>query len=356
MQVRPFEIADIPPVVQLRRKCFKSSGQPTQRLAEARFRKVLFENPWYRKDMSSLVAVDETEAVVGFLGVVPRPMTYRGQPVWMAVPTQLMADPEGHTLAGVTLLQTFMNGPQDFSVTDLAGDQTRRIRTALGDTLASLYSLYWIRPLKPAQFARQSWRLQGLAKFAFRSIGKVADHYLARQSMSHFHLPRPDCHSVDIGSERLCALHDMYLRRHVLAPAYTQADLDWIISDLRTERPSNEMLRIREVLDESGHSLGWYLYCVKSAGAAQVLQFGGNPDEIGRVLAALFHDAYSDGAVHVTGRVQPEHLPQLSHASIHFSRAGPWVVVASRRSELRDEFLEGRAWLTRLEGEWWMNF
>ena len=83
------------------------------------------------------------------------------QPVWMAVPTQLMADPEDHTLAGVTLLQTFMNGPQDFSVTDLAGDQTRRIRTALGDTLASLYSLYWIRPLKPFIIRRKSMDCAG---------------------------------------------------------------------------------------------------------------------------------------------------------------------------------------------------
>ncbi len=157
MQIRPFEIADIPSVVRLRAKCFGGAGQTTQQRAEARFRKVSFENPWYREDIPSLVAADETGSIIGFLGIVPRPMTFQGDTVWMAVTTQLMADPGARGMIGRDLLMSLESCAQDFTFADLANDGSRTILEMLGSTVAQLYSLYWTRPLRLARFALQRW-------------------------------------------------------------------------------------------------------------------------------------------------------------------------------------------------------
>lgn len=356
MQIRPFELADIPPVIQLRRKCFGSSSQTTQQLAEARFRKVLFENPWFREDIPSLVAVNDEGAIIGFLGVVPRPMTYRGEPVLMAVKTQIMADPDAGEMAGVALLQSFFSGPQDISLGDLANDDSSRICCALGARLAGLHCLYWTRPLRLAQFASKKLRLRGFPKSIFRVIGAMAAPYLQRQRNNPFHIAKPDCDSRDIDAERLCALYGMFLRRYEIQAVYTEADLDWLLRDIAEQLPIDTTLRVKEIADSSGRPLGWYLYCFQKGGAAEILQIGGRENAIEMVIASAIYHAYLDGAAYITGRVQPEYLSQLSHPSIHFSRRGPWVTVGSRCDEISGAILEGKAWLTRLEGEWWMNF
>src|SRR5690606_2440400 len=90
--VRSLVPDDIPEVARLRQKCFRQSSQADTQAVESRLHQILLGHPWQHADLPSLVARDETSGeVVGFLGVVPRPMRLQGKTVWMSVHTQLMA-------------------------------------------------------------------------------------------------------------------------------------------------------------------------------------------------------------------------------------------------------------------------
>lgn len=340
----------------LRQRCFANSSQENQHDIEARFKKVLFDNPWYREDISSLVAEDEKGSIIGFLGVVPRPMKFKSETVWMAVPTQLMACPDAGKMVGIKLFKQFLDGPQNLSLADLSNSNSVKLWSMKNETVAKLYSFYWTRPLRPTSFIRQSLNLASISKYVLRLSEKTADYYLQSKPQSSYFVANTDHRSVDINAERLCALYQKFTRRHTLAPRYSETDLGWLISDIEAELPADTILRLREVTDAEEREIGWYLYCVKRGGAAQVIQLGGSPQKMSHVLKTLWHDAYEDDAISVSGRVQPEYLAMLDDPAIHLSRRGPWVCFGTNQEDLKNTILMGDAWLTRMEGEWWMNF
>src|SRR5262245_2903271 len=102
-RVRPFERADIPAVVALRKQAFGATQQPTPQAAEAYFDLIFFGNPWRDLGLPALVFEDQTGSVTGFLGVIPRPMLWQGKPVRVAVSTQFMVDPRAGAIAALRL-------------------------------------------------------------------------------------------------------------------------------------------------------------------------------------------------------------------------------------------------------------
>ena len=324
-------------------------------------RRVLLENPWPHPDIASLVAENEAGALIGFLGVVPRPMNVRGETVWMAVNTQLMADPDSPELVGVGLLQASLNGPLDMTFSDLSNDQSCAIWEGLGGLVAKLYSLYWTRPLKPARLAIQNWNSAAtvttrVVNRGLRPLASLADLYLANGAASVYSIPRPECVAKPIGASRLRELYARFLRYYAVTPEYSDGALEWLLADIKAQLGSDESLKMLEIQDAKERPLGWFVCVCRRGGGAQVLQLGGRPDRIDKVLASLFHEAAEGGALYISGRMQPEFLAHLGRAPISLSRHGPWVCASAKRQPVRDAILEGRSWLTRLEGEWWMNF
>src|SRR5690606_24789128 len=162
------------------------------------------------------------------------------------------------------------------------------------------------------------------------------------------------CTPIDAG--RLLELYAQFMKGYVLAPDYTAEALDWLIADLGSQLSRGEVLRMMEVRDAQARTIGWFI-CVRSnSGVAQVVQLGGRPDRIPAVLDALVHQAELDDGLCVAGRMQPEYLPSLGSGPMHLSREGPWVVACSRDPAVQTAIHAGTAWLSRLEGEWWMNF
>jgi hypothetical protein len=109
------------------------------------------------------------------------------------------------------------------------------------------------------------------------------------------------------------------------------------------------------VRDTKGEIIGWYLYYVKPGGVAQVLQFGGKAQSIGQVLNHLFYQAWRQGAVAISGQMEPKFALELSRNRCRFSWPGG-VVVQSRNQGILNSIYRGDAVLTRLDGEWWMRF
>ena len=74
-----------------------------------------------------------------------------------------------------------------------------------------------------------------------------------------------------------------------------------------------------------------------------------------RVLDQLFFHAWRFGSSAISGRMDPEFVTDFSEERCLFSFNGPRVLVSSKRADLREAIQQGDAFLTRLEGEWWMR-
>lgn len=95
----------------------------------------------------------------------------KGEPIRVAVATQFMVDPSSRaSLAGFQLMKTFLNGPQDLSITDGANYYTRKIWEAMKGVTSLIHSIDWLRPLRPTQFVSTFLEKRSLLKpFALAS-------------------------------------------------------------------------------------------------------------------------------------------------------------------------------------------
>jgi hypothetical protein len=105
-----------------------------------------------------------------------------------------------------------------------------------------------------------------------------------------------------------------------------------------------------------GALVGWYLYYANAGGVGQVVQVAARRDRGGDILHCLFHDAWAKGVVALVGRLEPGLLPALGAHGALLARDGPWVLVQSQHPELLAAIHRGDAFLSRLDGEWWMSF
>ncbi len=366
--IRPFQEDDLPSVLGLHARAFRDleSEIPhhapdwTEEAKAAHFRDVFLENPWRDDRLPSLVYCGQDGRIEGFLGVLPRPMSYRGKTVRAAVSTQFMVDPEcKNRLAAVQLLKAFLSGPQDLSVADGAVNATQKLWEAVGGSAALLCSLDWTRPLRPMRYAtslveEHKW-LHALGRVC-RPLSAIADAVAVRMRPNRFpqlsngRLAPSDDLSADTWVESVCEQRNAAPFRPVLQ----QGSGQWLL-DMVGRKQRHGKLRARVIRNADGAVGGWYLYYLLAGGISQVLQVGRAAMSMAEVLEHLFVDAWRNGAAAVQGRVEPRYLEDLwrKHCLIH---RGSWVLVHSGDAALLSAIHRGDACPTRLDGEWWMRF
>jgi len=73
------------------------------------------------------------------------------------------------------------------------------------------------------------------------------------------------------------------------------------------------------------------------------------------VLRHLLRDAWRRGLTAIAGRVEPGCVEELAAHGSRFGRQGPWMLIHSPRVELMHAIAGGDAFVSRLEGEWWLS-
>ncbi len=350
--VRPFVPDDIPAVVELRRKSFAYSEWRTPQESAAYFERVFFQNPWHTGALPSLVHVEDTGRITGFLGVVPRAATLHGEPIRVAVCTQFMVDSESRGLPGVRLVRTLLRGEQDLSFADVANDASRQLWEGLGGSTSPVHSLSWTQPLRPARFAA-SELAQGVIARGFTRVLRPAlaliDRLTARWSAP------PGLDIVPLTPELMSAKLAVVLDDSTLLPEYDVTSLYWLRSQLELKGLWGPLAG-SALRDGNGLIAGWYLYYMNAGGTGEVVQVAASHDRYREVLDAMFYDAWTNGLVAVRGRGEFGLLPALDPKRARIDRRGPWVLIHSRRPDVMDAIKRGRAFFSRLEGEWWMSF
>ena len=324
------------------------------------FGEIFFANPWAAADLPSLVYLSGS-AVVGFLGVIPRPMEFRGRRIRAAVATQFMIDRERYRgPAAFELLKRYFAGPQDLSFTDGAAEATLALWSAAGGWGAPLYSFNWLRPLRLLGTARGfASRATGLAGRAARlgmTVAAPLDFVLSHGPHESLRRPVSSCVSKPADAARLFEATQEIPARDPLRPAYDQLSFAWLLAQAARVRCNGE-LRMATVHTPDGDLCGWYICHAQRRGAASLLQIGvRRRDQFDAVLRAFFRDAWEQGCSFAKGQALPHFLVNLSREYCLFRMANTSTLFHTRDGELKETILSGQAALSRLDGECWLRF
>ncbi len=330
-RIRALTVDDIPQLAVLYQQTFGGGAQFPLEPLERYFHEVFFGNPWSDRTLPSLVYEIDQRAIVGFLGVIPRRFNLNGRSIKVAVSAQFMVDKSRRSLlAAPQLLQRYFAGSQELSFTDGANDSSRRTWKALGGLEVPVYSLCWTRHLQTPPDGRGS---SGEGSSTERQEADLTEEELDIPTMLHS-LPRV------AGTALLRAEYDERL-------------LQWLLR-LAQQKRKHGALRKR-VLRKTGYVEGWYVYYLNIGGTSQVLQLMAAPRAFPAVLTHLFESARREGSAAVAGRLEPQHLHDLSRAGCQFS-AGSAVLAQAADSRLLEPIYTGDAALSRLDGEWWNRF
>ena len=350
---------DIPAVAALFGRVYPEHRWASQATCESYFREILFDNPWRDLQLPSWVA-EENGRIAGFQAVMPRPMRFRGRPIRAAVSCQLMVDPDKrHSLTALQLAKACIAGPQDLTLADGANDLSRRIWIGLGGTAPLPYNLHWIRPLRPARYMLSL--LEERAAFPLpltlsaRPLGALADVLAARLHPNRFLREQPKLTEDALDPATMLEHLPDVMNGCALQPAYDTHSLAWLLQQaaLKTRHGT---LRARAVRNGKLQLIGWYLYYVRAGGISEVVQITARNGSYELVLQRLLADAWRHGALAVRGRLDPRHAAELSDRHCWLRRESPYTLVHSRSADVMAAIHQGDAFLSRLEGEWWLRF
>lgn len=356
--VRPLVPDDIPEVVRLYARVFGPLVADSLDGLQSTFREVFLNHPWSDQDLPSLVYQEKNQRIVGCLGVMPRPMSMNGRPIRAAIGHTFMVDPASRsTPAAMELLCAYLSGPQDVSMARGTG-VSRRMFEAFGGSTSLLYSIGWTRVLRPGRYVLSFLTRHGLPALAAHALAPVsyaADVVTSRLLRNPCQLLEPRLSGMELDAETLRKCMAEFSSGRSLRPTYEAGSLRWLL-ELLDHRSGGAPFRKIVVRDSSQEIVGYYLYYLNPEGVGDVVQIGAHPGSIEEVFDCLGYDAQQDGLMAVSGQLEPLFLPALSARHCLLGRRdGSSLLVHSKDPDLIAPIYRGDAFLTRLEGDWWIG-
>jgi hypothetical protein len=348
-KIRPFIKEDIPQVVNLHPRSFEDSNNPSGTY----FEEVFLNNPWFEESIPSLVCEQDNGKIIGFLGVIQRRFLFKRRTIQAAIASQFMVDPlHRSTMAGLQLIKTFLAGPQDLSIADVATFATREIWRVFQSHTMWLYSMRWRRVLR----ASSTRRLQSLLRkyklsVLSRPFHPAMEAFEERIRGRRFRPKTPQVSEVEINENTIVAHLHEFVSSQFLRPEYDEQSLKWILKRAAAQKQFGKLQKVG-VSNGVGEIIGWYIYQLSPGGSGRVLHIAARQNFVKEVLDSLFYRAWREQANAVVGRLEPFLIPSLvteSNISCHFSET--CAMLHARDPELLSMIHRGDAFLTELEGE-----
>ena len=319
-------------------------------------------HPWIDRIFPSLVYEGDNGRIAGFLGIIRRKMSLRGESIRVALGGNFVVHPEARsTPAGVRLLAAYMAGDQDLSLTDSANDASRYLLERLGFSTIVPFSMSWARPLRPAHYAVHGVsRLTGPAlsailKFATKPFCSVIDGIGAALSFGPFRQTMSFLHAEELDLETLLGCLAEFRGEYSLWPEYDLDSLKCLLAFMERMHPHSHFRKV--VLRDDGQKIvGWYVYYLKPGDVGQVVQISGERKFTKEVLDHLFYDAWKQGCIALHGVVRSDLIPDFWERNCFFTCRSGWALAHSRKPELLELLNRGDAFLSRLDGEWCLGF
>jgi hypothetical protein len=354
--IRPCTREDLPQVAILYEQVMRSgAGAPPPGLVPF-FERALFDHPWADPELPSLV-YEHDGAIAAFLGSHVRRMTFDGARIRVACSGQFVSSPAMQKRgAGALLLRKYLAGPQELTITDGPSDAVGHMWARLKGQRVWLNSLSFTRVFRPwsASAVLQGMRDNAAWQAANRIIGGPADALLARAARGYLKAPEPDTRSEELTAPRLLELLPGMVRQQTLYPAYDEAFVDWLFAELARVSSRGALVK-RVVSSASGGPLGWYVAYLPPGGIAQVMQVVAAADDVEAVVRHLLHHAQGAGVAAIQGRLEPHLFEAVLKLGCKLRRTHPALIHSNTHPAVVSAVFEGRALLTRMDGEWWMT-
>jgi hypothetical protein len=352
--VRPCVVDDLPGVVDLYQKVFPIGRHYSWSRLHARFRRVLFQNPWCDDTIPSLL-YEKDGKLLGFLGVVVRRMLLGTEIVRVAVSNHFMVEPSARaTGAGIELLHRHFSGKQDLSVAE-SGDASRRIWEGVGGQTSFGYSLHWIRILRPARYCLyqlEKKRISRTLAWMFGPLCTGVDALAVRIPQGPFY-QTAQAEEEELSESDLVHCLAGFPKPTALRPYYDENSLRWLLAVLAEKRLLG-ILRKVGMRDQQGAISGWYIYYLDRQGVSTVLQLNAIPGCFDHVFQHLCHHAWRHGSIAVTGRLEPRFTKDLCGNQCML-RWRSWMLVHSRSPRIIEALHTKETFFSSLEGESWIS-
>jgi hypothetical protein len=351
-QLRPLEISDIPQIVSLRRRVFTHSSLTSDAALALYYRTLLFENPWYEPRYPSFVQEGSDGEILGFIGAIPRPMLLGAERVTAVTSTELMVAPEARGLVGPKLVRRLFDGGQDLTYSDRSTDQARALYEGLGGSTALWYSLYWTVSLDGSQVSFDATTTEpnpSMAVRALRRAGRLLER-LATVSVTRSGLATSD---EPLSPEVVIALTRSLAAKNTLVPEYDTHSFSWLLQRLAETQKSARVVTAQ--VTHNGEPIGWFLYAIQPTGQVDVIQLAALPGRERLTFEHLIYHALVEGGSVVRGRFDRRFASFISERALPLTVGRPWAVVRSGRPDLAAQFLNGNAFFSRLDAEWWIG-
>lgn len=357
--IRPLTAADLPAAVAVFDARLGSGRGVAEPALMDSFTRTLFENPWADPELPSLVAEDDTGAVVGMITVGARRMRLGERPVRLAVLADLCVTPEAErTAAGVRLLQHALRGPQDASISDTASDAARRIWLRLGGSTVPISAITWVRLFGPWRtgllHAGARTHRRGDRRVPHRAAAAL-DRATARAWSRAAAPPAPALGEREpLTPENLIAALPAVGRGLALVPDYDAAYAAWLLAELERVRARGEL--VAQAVWRGGAAgrrvAGYFVYHLRPGRRSDVLAVAaGSEADTELVLDHLLDDAHRRGAAMLRGRMEPRLASAVIARGCLLSPSSH-ALLSTGDAELARAVLAGDALLTRMEGEW----
>jgi hypothetical protein len=356
--VRPLTPADMDQVADLHRRVFheQNGRSPVTDGDRSYLERIFLDHPWTRDSLPSLVYEDGDGKIIGCLGVVPREMSFNGQPIQATVSHSFMVEPGRRSPeVALKLSQVYFAGPQELSLAE-GNDKSRKIWEAFQGATSMLYSFRWTRPLRPVAYALQALGRRGVAVPLLRALsplGHLADA-VSRILPGPFRSSPSSLRAETLDPETLLnCLAELSCKRS-LRPRYDSRSLHWLL-DILDQKMTSAALHKIALRDAKDRIAGWYLCHHHPEGVSEVLQMGSRPDSVAEVLDHLFDHAWRGGMAAVAGQLDPLFTEALAAKNCFFHAGGSWLLIHSKNPHVLEAIHRGDAFLSRLEGEWWIQ-
>jgi hypothetical protein len=367
---RAFAKDDIAEVADLFAEVFLSGLETDMGDLRSHVEAVYFDNPFYDEDCPSLVYCDAKGDIVAFLGVTPRRMRFGEETIKTAIVGNLMvkgtkggagsergpALSHGHQLAPAALIKMLFRGSQDLTLSDTAIDASRRIWERSGGVAVRLYSMSWLCILKPLSFGIGTLERRGRLRTLFKlskPIGTLGDQVVKPFFASPDASLLDECtiDNVDPGD----MVQELKQCRHYdLVPDYTEESLAWVLK-MAGSRRHHGPLRAFIARDKNGKALGWAIYAGQPGQTGYLLQLYASPQTIDRVVNCLLFDAAESGIAALSGKADPLFVDAIGRGN-GVLRFNAWTLARTKRPELLNPILLGKAMFSELESEGWTRF
>jgi hypothetical protein len=344
--IRPLQKTDLPTVAALLR-----AHLPGWRLNESVLSGIMLDHPWADEELPSLVAIDENDEVIGFIGAHVRRLRFDGQPIRGVCATHVVVAPDSRAgAAGFHLLGRILRGSQDVSFSDSATDAVMRIWRTFGGYVDYARTCDWMLVLKRGRWLRGV--IQAIARGrpvgrALVPVGALPFQAVGRPLLPREHAETPPGVAGEAVTAATIVEHLPALTSRLrLVVDYDKQHLDHLFPQVESFWGPV----VRRLVRRGERPIGWYAYVPRPGGASRVLHLAALEREAGAVLAELVDHAKAQESAVLTGRGEPHLMEPLSRRFAVFGVARR-PILHTNNPELAAVLATDSSLLTRLDGE-----